>query len=214
MRAFSADDAAIRRAFRKRIRGELSERDEILVMFAYRLSVLGHADQRRDAGGPFAIHPRRVALILAQELGIGDPEMLIASLLHDLIENANPKATWVMTWKSMRVVFGERVHNLVQTLTQECDEPAEQYFTRIVAAGADAQAIKLADRLDNVRELSPWPPARQRDYIEETREFILPIADRINARLAREIRRICKDTERRLARTSNDTALPSPSCRK
>lgn len=192
-------DANARRDFQRKIRGDLTERDEILVMFAYRLSVLGHQDQQRDSGEPFAEHPRRVALILTEEVGITDPEMLSAALLHDLIEDANPHGMWVLTWRSMRVVFGKRVHDLVRVLTKKPGERREHYFGRVACADDDASVIKLADRLDNLRTLSAWGADHQRRYIEETRSVLLPIAERVNAYLADEIRHTCEDVERGLA---------------
>lgn len=187
--------------FRENIRDLYSDEDETLVMLAYRHAVLGHAKQERDGGGEFVDHPIRVALILLNELHISDRDLIIAALLHDVIEDAEKNETWIFTWKSLRLVFGDEVAELVDALTKRKPqgETRAQYFTRVRQASRQARIIKLADRLDNVRELSSCDIEKQHWYLKETREVMLPLARRTHPYLTQEIEIACEKTRERLA---------------
>lgn len=191
--------------FYDRIKGLYPEDGEDLIMFAYNLAVLGHENQERDGGGEFVDHPIRVALILVEELAEEDvsSDMVIAALLHDVIEDAKPNENHVLTWKSLVKVFGGHVHYLVDALTKrkKAGETRAQYFDRIEIATEEARIIKLADRLDNVRELSSCTPEKQAWYLDETRKHLIPLAERTNTYLAHELILECGQAERQLQNT-------------
>jgi len=95
---------------------------------------------RRDTGEDYVTHPIRVFHILARITK--DPDILVASLLHDLIEDTD--ATYI----GIKRLFGARVSDLVL----ECTKPYTKLKTK------EALLIKFADMLDNVNDspLDGW----------------------------------------------------------
>jgi (p)ppGpp synthase/HD superfamily hydrolase len=120
---------------------------------ALRLAASGHAGQvRKGSGVPYIQHPMGVALILARA-GF-DEDVVIAGLLHDLVEDTE------VTLDQIRNGFGDRVAEIVgfcsevkhdaegkkrPWLDRKCDHLAE-----VVHAGDDVRAVVLADKLHNL----------------------------------------------------------------
>jgi (p)ppGpp synthase/HD superfamily hydrolase len=111
-----------------------------------------HSGQVRNASGgrPYIDHPIAVA---AQLIGHGaSDEVLAAALLHDVVEDSDLEV------EDIRAASGERVAELVDALSD--DESLDSYIERkrehrgrVEAAGRDAQAIYVADKLTNVEML-------------------------------------------------------------
>jgi len=179
--------------FRATIQRHCSRDQTSLVMFAYRLAKYGHREQQRDGGERYFEHPWRVAAFLVEELGVSDCDVIIAAFLHDLLEDS-----FLLTIEDVRRVFGPRVSGFVRILTKEDGEGAG-YFTRIACAENEVRLIKISDRRDNLRTMGVWPADRQRRYIEETRTFVIPIAEQTTPPLAGELEELCRRTEDRLA---------------
>lgn len=154
-----------------------------LVHRAYTLARRVHADHTRDEGTPYILHPLRVALIVAEECHISDPEIIAAALLHDVIEDSARTDRPALTAAELEREFGARVARMVALLTKETVPPEhtsqrdEAYYARIAAADADTRRLKCADRLDNLRHihLSPEPGKAER-YKQQTRRHELLIA--------------------------------------
>jgi (p)ppGpp synthase/HD superfamily hydrolase len=139
-----------------------------------------HHGQTRDEGTPYIEHPIRVARIAALEARLDDPALIAAAYLHDTLEDAaEPEAVRAR----IRAEFGARVLGLVETLTKPAASvPKEQrdreYHARLLAAAPEVQALKLADRLDNVRSLVLCPDVGKRaSYLKETEAKYLPLAE-------------------------------------
>ncbi|HEX8074713.1 MAG TPA: bifunctional (p)ppGpp synthetase/guanosine-3',5'-bis(diphosphate) 3'-pyrophosphohydrolase, partial [Thermoleophilaceae bacterium] len=140
-----------------------------------------HADQRRQSGEGFIVHPVGVAKICA---GMRlDTETLCAALLHDTVEDTSASLLEV------RDEFGEEVATLVDGVTkltgitfQSRDErQAENYRKMIVAMAQDIRVVlnKLADRLHNMRTLGAMSKQKQQDKAKETLEIFAPLAHRL-----------------------------------
>ncbi len=155
-----------------------------LVMLAYRLSKYGHMLQKRDGGERYFEHPKRVALVLIDELGIYDPDMLVAALLHDIKEDS-----FILEWWDIEEIFGGRVRKLVEILTKE---KKTEYIRKIRRAEREARIIKLADRLDNVRDFEGCTNEKRSRVVAETVRHYLPLARRTNRYLFQELTRICE----------------------
>jgi len=135
--------------------------------------------QRKGDGGPYIIHPLRVAISIIEELGYGeDSDLVKAALLHDTLEDAPSDPASLHQ-------FGETVMGLVQTLTRagdekrgpEGDQVDSSYLARIRQAGEQAVALKLADKIDNMRDAVQHPqPEKRRLYVRETLQVYLPLA--------------------------------------
>ena len=140
-----------------------------------------HADQRRQSGEDFIVHPVGVAKICA---GMRlDTATLCAALLHDTVEDTTANLAEV------REAFGDEVCSLVDGVTkltgivfQSRDEAqAENYRKMMVAMATDIRVIliKLADRLHNMRTIDAMPKQKQIDKAKETLEIYAPLAHRL-----------------------------------
>src|ERR687896_603606 len=155
--------------------------DRRSVIRAFVFACEHHADQRRQSGEDFIVHPVGVAKICA---GMRlDTETLCAALLHDTVEDTTASLDEV------RDVFGEEIAGLVDGVTkltgitfQSRDEAqAENYRKMMVAMATDVRVIliKLADRLHNMRTLGAMPKQKQIDKAKETLEIYAPLAHRL-----------------------------------
>lgn len=111
-----------------------------------------HAGQIRNGSGGMAYihHPIAVAELLAEQEF--DEPVVIAALLHDVVEDSD------LTVSDVETRFGEPVATLVAVLTDDEEvEPYErrkdEHRLRVREAGGDALAIYAADKLSNVRVL-------------------------------------------------------------
>jgi guanosine-3',5'-bis(diphosphate) 3'-pyrophosphohydrolase len=155
--------------------------DRDAVMRAFVFSCEHHADQRRESGEDFIVHPVGVAKICA---GMRlDTATLCAALLHDTVEDTSAQLDEV------REAFGDEVAGLVDGVTkltgivfQSRDEAqAENYRKMMVAMATDIRVIliKLADRLHNMRTIDAMPKQKQIDKAKETLEIYAPLAHRL-----------------------------------
>src|SRR4051812_25441148 len=140
-----------------------------------------HADQRRQSGEDFIVHPVGVAKICA-EMRL-DTATLCAALLHDTVEDTSASLVEV------RDEFGEEIATLVDGVTKltgitfqsRDDRQAENYRKMIVAMASDVRVIliKLADRLHNMRTIDAMPKQKQQEKAKETLEIFAPLAHRL-----------------------------------
>ncbi len=152
-------------------------------------------------------HPRRSTLILLDELGITDPDITIASLLHDTGEDTNLLGPWEphkgmlnSEWKAtaawrLKIGWGEKVTEIVLALTKPFvdnkevktkEQAEEMYLEGLRQASYEALIIKMADRLDNLRTLYFRTPENGRRKIEETEQLYFPIFERAAEKYPRE----------------------------
>jgi GTP pyrophosphokinase len=146
---------------------------------AYVLAESSHRGQMRKSGEPYITHPLAVTLILA-ELG-AETTTLTASLLHDTVEDTD------VTLDQVRTEFGEEVTYLVDGVTKlekvdygAAAEP-ETFRKMLVATGNDVRvmAVKLADRLHNMRTLGVMRPEKQARIAKVTHDVLIPLAERL-----------------------------------
>jgi (p)ppGpp synthase/HD superfamily hydrolase len=130
-----------------------------------------HAGQRRKGRGgePYINHLLEVAQLVSSALPEPDTNLVVAALLHDVIEDVG------VTKKQLVVRFGSDVTELVSEVTDDKSLPkAEQKRLQVETAphkSVRAQAIKLADKISNLRSILASPPAdwdfqRKREYFE------------------------------------------------
>ena len=148
---------------------------------AYLFAHQAHQHQKRHSGEPYIIHPVAVARILAQ-MHL-DTETLIAALLHDVVEDT------VITDKQISKIFGKQIAQLVDGVSKlsqiECksrtDAKAKNLRKMLLAVAQEIRVmlIKLADRLHNMRTLSPCPLDKRKRIALETLSIFSPIAKRL-----------------------------------
>jgi guanosine-3',5'-bis(diphosphate) 3'-pyrophosphohydrolase len=135
-----------------------------------------HSGALRDEGTPYISHPFRVALILIEELGVSDPQLVSAALLHDAIEDSDD-----MTYERLLAGFGPPVAGLVRRLTDEFRhsglpraERKARYLARVAGEDADCLMLKLCDRLDNLRSSVNADSGKRELMRRQTREYLMP----------------------------------------
>lgn len=145
-----------------------------LVMMAYRFAKYGHRGQERDGGGRYFDHPREVSMILLRQ-GVHDHEILIAALLHDVMEDS-----FILTWEDLEYIFHSRVCAIVKLVSKEPGMPKTEYFPRLLNGGMpEAWLVKLADRLHNMTTLGSCSREKQLKQIKETREKIMVLCQKL-----------------------------------
>jgi (p)ppGpp synthase/HD superfamily hydrolase len=159
---------------------------------AFSLAMKAHAGQYRNSGKiePHINHSLRVALILTEELGLFDVDLICAALLHDILEKKSSKQT---DCKSiLRSELGDDVCNIVSTVTRpilhDSDktkvDTLDKYFEGIANGSKSIRYIKLADRLDNIRSLkSTFHKDQMNRYKEETLKYLIPIAENTDEKM-------------------------------
>ena len=195
---------------------DLKQADKAMIQKALGLAEEIHAGQHRDLtkdfpskGALYVVHPIRVALIILEELELKDPVAISSALLHDVIEAKRNK----ISVGDIEKYFGRSVAMMVSILTKpEIDEADEDdtiklkqnmYLKRIEQASVVTRLVKLSDRLDTVREASRWlNEDRMVTYLQETKEFYLPMAENSDSYLHDELLQAIEDLETRIAEGS------------
>lgn len=154
---------------------------------AYAFASRIHRRHRRDGGEPYITHPLRAAIILVKEFGVRNPDLVAAALLHDVMEMS------AVGRQKLEAEFGAYVARLVSAVTKprrNARAPGweARYYAGIKRAGRAAALIKLADRLDNVRDLKNAAPAKRARYARATRARFLPWARRASPKAYAKLR--------------------------
>lgn len=175
-----------------RLAPHLNPEEMALVGRAYEVAETAHAGQMRDEGTPYIVHPVRVAVSLADELGIYSPQLICGALMHDVIEDSPA------TREDISGMFGEEIAEIVWLLTKFDDVSLPAYLRAIEeAAHTGTPLVKLCDRLDNLRFLAHSPRAeKKRRYIRTTEAYYLPLAARTNKYLHDELYRWLEEARR------------------
>jgi GTP diphosphokinase / guanosine-3',5'-bis(diphosphate) 3'-diphosphatase len=136
-----------------------------------------HREQRRKGvkAEPYVNHLLEVAELVANALAEPDPNLVMAALLHDTVEDVE------VTKEELIETFSEDVANLVMEVTDDKSLPKKER-KRLQVANAPhksvrAQVIKLADKISNLRAILASPPTdwsveRQREYFEWARQVV------------------------------------------
>ncbi|QRE77031.1 HD domain-containing protein [Methylobacterium aquaticum] len=129
-----------------------------------------HADQRRKGAArePYVNHLAEVAALLADTADAPNAWLVAAGWLHDSIEDTGT------THEELTVLFGPVVADLVTEVTDDKSLPKAERKRLQVERGPhkspDAKAIKIADKISNLRSLASSPPddwdrTRLLDYV-------------------------------------------------
>lgn len=168
--------------------------------YAFQFAAEAHRGQRRDEGTPFIDHPVAVAEILWGDLACRDVDMLVAALMHDVLEDRAEVEPGVL-----ESLIGPRAFSLVEHVTKP-PVPDErkplrdrEYLDRLREAPADVRLLKLADRIHNLRQvIHAGDPEKARRYLEVSRLEFYPLALATSAAAARHVAEACDAIERYL----------------
>jgi (p)ppGpp synthase/HD superfamily hydrolase len=146
-------------------------------MSAAHFAALKHVNQRRKgkAGEPCIDHLIEVADLVALSLTEVDTNLLIAALLHDVVEDTPT------TNQEVAERFGPDVAGLVAEVTDDKSLPkAERKRIQIEDApkkSKRAQSIKVADKISNLRAILNSPPTdwdqdRKKEYFAWAKKVV------------------------------------------
>lgn len=158
--------------------------------------------KRRSGSNMFRHQISTLGILL--DYKIIDPVILKASVIHDLFEDA-AGMPGVSEADITRIDGdGPDVFRLVMEVTiRTVDgliEPKSQYLLRVMREGSPrARLLKLADRISNLTALGfVHDPSFVQRYLEETRHYILPYAEAVNANMFRELTDLVENRSRQI----------------
>jgi len=161
-------------------KGCKEKENEAKIRKAYALAYKAHDGIRRRSGEPYIIHPVEVAIIAAQEIGLGT-KSVVSALLHDVVEDTD------YTLEDIEHLFGPKIKTIIDGLTKISgifdseSMQAENFKKMLLTLSDDVRVIliKLADRLHNMRTLGSMPAHKQYKIAGETLYMYAPLAHRL-----------------------------------
>ena len=169
------------RALLRVLKPKLKPQDRKLVRHAFEISAEAHKTMRRKSGEPYILHPLAVAMICAEEIGLG-VRSTICALLHDTVEDTE------VTLEDIQRDFGAEIARIVDGLTKistvidaTSSQQAENFKKILLTLTDDPRVIliKLADRLHNMRTLDSMKREKQLKISSETVWVYAPLAHRM-----------------------------------
>lgn len=159
-----------------------AELTEITRAFNYACDVLGEAVWPN--GDFIIVHSVEVAQIVAKEIGLGT-DSIISGLLHNITYENVPNHPGL---KEIESHFGPAVAGILGGMakinalgTDTVDLHSENYRKLMLALAGDVRVIlvKIADRLQVMRNLDKYPAAVQKKISVETSHLYAPLAHRL-----------------------------------
>lgn len=167
-----------------------------------------HAGQWRegDCPLPYVCHPVEVTQTLRHVGEVTDEAMLCAAVLHDVVEETEA------THKDIHARFGPRVAELVSELTRREPTPeqcqdlskdevwalrADMLLEDVKAMSAEAQTVKLCDRISNLREAQKTKKGKKlARYLMQSERFLDVIPRTVNRPLWDALDSLVKEARR------------------
>jgi (p)ppGpp synthase/HD superfamily hydrolase len=151
----------------------------IQIVRALDLAAWAHSTQRRKGGArePYINHLTEVARLVAQATGGKDDKVIVAALLHDVLEDQSMHVTFEMLVEH----FGKPVAKIVREVTDDISLPQAERKRRQVEHAPHlsrrAKLLKIADKAANLNSIleSPprdWSATRKREYFAWAAEVV------------------------------------------
>jgi GTP pyrophosphokinase/guanosine-3',5'-bis(diphosphate) 3'-pyrophosphohydrolase len=161
----------------------------LAILRAATYAAAAHVGQtRRSLPDPYINHPLRVAEHAARA-GL-DEAAIVAALLHDVVEDTT------LTWDDLRAAgFPERAITVARLLTKwweagdDDTTPDKGTYYAHILEDADALALKLLDRADNMQDVARIVGTRREfaeKYLKKTRREFPPLYERCRNAYARD----------------------------
>ena len=149
----------------------------VSVMQAADAAARWHVHQRRKGAAqePYMTHLLEVASLVTQATGGAEPNVVIAALLHDAIEDQEVSAETIANQ------FGQEVADIVLEVTDDKSLPKQERKQKQVETAnqksREAKFVKLADKTSNLRTIAISPAAnwsfeRRIEYIEWSKSVV------------------------------------------
>lgn len=178
-----------------------------LMLCAYQLAKAKHRGQKRIDGTRYFDHLTGTTAILISEFPTLTFHQVIAAYLHDIIEDTKITLSTIENIFGKRVAMivdavskkddiyylrpDEKAHydtlNIQDQNTYLTSKHAiikarrtEHYFGHMEDLDAETLQVKFADRIHNLRDLPSCPIEKIREQIEETEQYLMPVAQQKN----------------------------------
>lgn len=159
-----------------------------------------HVHQRRKGAAeePYVNHLLEVAMLVAEATNGQDPDLVIAALLHDAIEDQEVPRSVIAE------MFGEQVTALIEEVTDDKTVEKQERKRRQVETAARksqrAKILKLADKTSNLNAVAASPPPdwtvkRRLEYVRWAREVAAGLKG-VSSWLEEEFEQAAKGAER------------------
>lgn len=178
--------------------------DYPLLLEAYQFAKKAHAGlsqtRHQDTNIPYIVHPLRMVIRMYSQYYLKDINMLIAALLHDVVEDTD------VSQKTIEAEFGKKVGQYVKALTRKKDPREEEfpeikYHNKIKAIAAymnkpyKLRVLKLQDIMDNMGD---WPYISAKSsivkklprWLSEFQKVYLPLAESVGPKYVKPMKRI------------------------
>ena len=128
-----------------------------------------------------------------------DPVLLKAAMIHDVFEDVK----WVTKEEIMSLdEDGPQVYDLVIEVSRKNNESKPEFLKRILMEGTTtAKILKCADRISNIIDLHSDTFDKEfiKRYIEETKEYVIPMAAEVNSHMLFELKDLIKKREKSMS---------------
>lgn len=151
-----------------------------LIRKAYGIALATLKDDLRDNGHPFMEHPDNVAMIVSDEIGL-QAECVAAVYLHESMrKHPDVLIPWNEFPSDVRTM-AEGLNKIATIKPKDTALEAENYKKLIVQYSADPRVtvLKIADRLEVMRNLSLFPKLSRERKILETLMLYIPLAHQL-----------------------------------
>ena len=161
--------------------GKYTQQEQELVLKAYHVAEEALAGMKRGNERPFMEHPTGVAAIVANEIGLM-PDAIAAVFLH---EASRIKPELMPELKKQYpqeiITMVEGLNNISAITPNQTQLQAEKYRKLIISYSVDPRVtlIKLADRLEIMRNLDIFPKSSIMRKITETIMLYIPLAHQL-----------------------------------
>lgn len=161
---------------------EQPELEKIKKAFFFARDFVG--ENRFKHGEVILNHSLEVATIIAQEIGLG-PDSIISGMLHNVMYAGLEKKA---TPKDIELEFGKHISSILEGMmkinslgTDTVDIHSENYRKLLIALAGDVRVIllKIADRLQVMRNLDNYDPENRNRIVTETAYLYAPLAHRL-----------------------------------
>lgn len=135
-----------------------------------------HAGQyRKDGKTPYINHPLEVMNLVVSNIEEPEMDVLIAAMLHDVVEDTN------VTIPEIRHMFGPRVAKFVAELTDDKlltkEERKRTQLAGVDSLSPEGKLLRLCDKICNVYDILYAPPGdwdmiRRMDYLHWSKAVV------------------------------------------
>lgn len=149
--------------------------------------------KKRSSYGTAYDHSVRVATTIIYDFGIREPKLIIAALLHDIIEDTDT------TFKEIQELFSLEIAEIIKSVSRtkisvpkhlEIDKTLTRIYENLtlLSKTESSKILKCADRIDNLRDMLDIPEtdgkfSRIPYWATETRLSMLPVAKNLPSQI-------------------------------